>query len=46
MSILHWTNIKVGKGETLILMKVMAELLLSLVISQFHPKSWLKPVVG
>lgn len=46
MSILHWTNKKMGKGETLVLMKLTAKLLLSLVRSQFHPKPWLKPAVG
>lgn len=43
---LHRTNIKMGKSETLVLMKLMAKLLLSLMRSQFHPKPWLKPVVG
>lgn len=46
MSILHWTSIKMGKSETLVLMKVMAKLLLSLMRSQFHPKPWLKSIVG
>lgn len=46
MSILHWRNIKMGKGETLVLMKLMAKLFISLVRSQFHLKPWIKPVVG